>query len=154
MSGPTAREAIVSWRCGEDESTPDDWEAAESLLAALEFAGYRVEPEREFPAVIDAALEAGARAYYEWATMNEGEKSRWNEADVLGGYGHQTYAKARAEVILAAILPVLLRYPSAFGFEEVAVRARIPDGMQWRYVTTVTDSDAETELLYRKVDER
>ena len=44
MSGPTAREVIASWCCGETEPLPDDWEAADSLIAALEDAGYRVWP--------------------------------------------------------------------------------------------------------------
>lgn len=41
------------------------------------------------------AVEAGARAYYEWATMNEGERSKWDNAN-------KEFARSRAEVVLTA----------------------------------------------------
>ena len=47
----------------------------------------------------EGAVEAAAKAYYEWATMNEGETSRWAEAGP-----HQAFARARAEVMRAALL--------------------------------------------------
>lgn len=45
----------------------------------------------------DQRVEAAARAYYEWATLNDGEASRWDEPGP-----HQGFARARAEVMLTA----------------------------------------------------
>ncbi len=61
-------------------------------------------------------IETMARAYYDWACVNDGEESRWDEPG-----SHQAFARTRAGVMLDAALadpPALLRL---LGMEQIGV---------------------------------
>lgn len=82
-------------------------EDADELLGLLRRSHF-VNPLREQGGTMDAreeAVDAMARAYYNWTCLIPDEPSRWDEPDESGGFSHQHFARARAGVMLDALLP-------------------------------------------------
>lgn len=72
------------------------------------------DPDREADPRFRELVETGARAYYEWACLNEGEDSRWDE-DSPSGERARRFARSRAEVILGAVLGERVGWRTSLG---------------------------------------